>query len=370
MAFQLAAALVLLFLSYSGQVRYRPYMSTDEHAAVVREHLALSVTDPLHQRLRATLAAVEATGRKRATGFSLAAADKGAAGLSTFEVYSRAALNYNNVDAFMLFAGTAILLCGILFVSVRPTDSFFARSNLAVLAVAMLIVVVTIVYWFAAMVVDISAQIRSRGRGGPTTVAAACGCGGGKRGGGKLTSGPSARAAPAAAEEPLGDRIFSLGLDKDDRESTASNPLFATASGEAIVTGDQVMGALRTMREPPNQSTWTLIREQLIAREAQSAELSAVNAELKGEVGRLAAVLEAAGLAAGGRGGGGGGAAARLAAGAGGGPARREFAAASPSGVRGGGSPSENAGALSAYKTSNPLHAAGLRGGDNKGANV
>jgi len=335
-------------------------MSADEHSAVVREHLALSATDPLHQRLRAALAAVEATGRKRNTGFNINAGGKGSDGLSKFELFSRAALNYNNVDAFMLFAGTAILLCGILFVSVRPTDSFFARSNLAVLGVAMTIMVVTIVYWFAAMVVDVSAQVRSKGKGGNMTVAASCGCA--KRGGGKLTSGPVSRASAATAigadGSPLGDRVFTLGLEKDDRESTASNPLFATASGEAIVTGDQVMGALRTMREPPNQSMWTLIRDQLIAREAQSAELSATNAELKSEVGRLNATLEAAGMAKRGD----GGAAARLLAGG----ARREFAAAGSTRV--GGSPAEKAGALSAYKTSsNPLHAAGGRSAE-KGA--
>ncbi len=353
-AFQLAAALVLLFLSYAGSVRHRPFMSADEHPAVVREHLALSLTDPLHSRLRATLAAVEATGRKRTTGFNLADGEKGTDGLSQFERFAKSALNYNNVDAFMLFSGTAILLCGILFVSVRPTDSFYARSNLAVLAVAMLIVVVTIAYWFFAVIVDVSAQVRSKGRGGKMTVAAACGCG--KRGGGKLTGGPAARAAaPGAADDaPLGDRIFTVGLDKDDRETTASNPLFATATGEAIVTGDQVMGALRTMREPPSHSVWTLIREQLIARETQSAELSAANAELKNEVGRLNAVMEAAGLSA--------GKAAGRAAVAGGAPSRKEFA--SGPAVKVGASSAEKAGSLAAYKISNPLHAVGAGRGN------
>jgi hypothetical protein len=64
-AFQLAAALLVMFLAYAAQVRFQPYMSPSEREAVLKEHLELSYTSPLHARLRAILAGIESRGRKK-----------------------------------------------------------------------------------------------------------------------------------------------------------------------------------------------------------------------------------------------------------------------------------------------------------------
>jgi hypothetical protein len=97
--------------------------------------------------------------------------------------------------------------------------------------------------------------------------------------------------------DPLPANVFSQGLDRGDTsEVTAFNPLFVKANGEAVVSSGQVVDALRSMHEPPPLAQWLLIRDQMIAADGLHKEMSSANAELKGELGRVKGLLEAAGM--------------------------------------------------------------------------
>jgi hypothetical protein len=294
-SFQLAAALVLLFCSYAAQVRYKPFMSKDEHAAVLREHITLSLTDPLHNRLRASLAQAEAHGRKRGVAARGMVA-KPRFAESSWGAAARYLLNYNNVDATLLFAAVATLLAGILFVSVRPTDNFYAASNAAVLGVAMLIVVLAILYWTVAMVTDIYLQVEAA-KGSAAAArrlasSAAKAAAGKRRGGG---GGGGGLAAADASPDYVPTNVFSAGFDKDSREEVQSNPLFARADGSAVVTSSQAIDAIRSMAAPPAPAVWTLIREQFVAQDDMLSGITAANGELKAQIVKLQAQLDSLG---------------------------------------------------------------------------
>ena len=63
--FQLASILLVLLCSYGLQVRVAPYMSPGDYEAVLIDHMRAALTSPLHAKLHATLANIEARGRKR-----------------------------------------------------------------------------------------------------------------------------------------------------------------------------------------------------------------------------------------------------------------------------------------------------------------
>jgi len=166
-------------------------------------------------------------------------------------------------------------------------------------------------YWFTALIFDITSQFqhamaikKATGGGGLT---------GGKKGvAGALTalanslSGKKKIASSSYTSPSNGgtdthngdvpDNIFTVGLDADSRENTEANPLFATSKGEALVTGSQIMDALKTMNTPPPINVWGLMKDHFISMDSTLMHVTATNAELKAEVSKMQGLLEAAGM--------------------------------------------------------------------------
>ena len=66
-SFQMAACLLIMFLAYSAQMMFRPYMNAGEFDAVLRSHVESSFSNAIHARIRAQIADVETRGRKKVT---------------------------------------------------------------------------------------------------------------------------------------------------------------------------------------------------------------------------------------------------------------------------------------------------------------
>jgi hypothetical protein len=64
-SFQMAACLMIMFLAYSAQMMFRPYMSAGEFDAVLKAHAEAAFTSAIHARIRAQIANIEARGRKK-----------------------------------------------------------------------------------------------------------------------------------------------------------------------------------------------------------------------------------------------------------------------------------------------------------------
>jgi hypothetical protein len=61
---QLAVALLILFIAYALQVRFRPFMSPAEYRDVVLDHQVKSLAVGVHASVAAAIHEVEARGRK------------------------------------------------------------------------------------------------------------------------------------------------------------------------------------------------------------------------------------------------------------------------------------------------------------------
>jgi hypothetical protein len=61
----MAACLLIMFLAYSAQMMFRPYMNAGEFEDVLKSHAESAFSSAVHARIRAQIATVEARGKKR-----------------------------------------------------------------------------------------------------------------------------------------------------------------------------------------------------------------------------------------------------------------------------------------------------------------
>jgi hypothetical protein len=289
--FQMAACLLVLFLAYAAQVRYSPFMSPDEHESVIRRLLQLSASSKLHNRLRATLAQVESAGRKKGRTNKLMASSKFTA-VSALYYIAGILFNYNFVDATLLFSACIVNLCGLLYQTARPEDTFYAASRDGITGVVLAVIAVSVLYWAVVVAFDISSQftrkVEERARGRAREKIA-------KR---KAKTKKSLVAEGAKLEQRMPSDIFTRGLGgKSTAETTQVNPMFTKKdTGAAIVTAEQAHGAIMDMQHPPDQLIWDMFRSTY---NEQFGQIKALRDQLnasKAEVVKLQETIENAGL--------------------------------------------------------------------------
>jgi len=289
--FQMASCLMILFLAYAAQVRYSPYMSPDEHDEVIRKLLQLSASSKLHNRLRATLAHVESLGRKKGRTNKLTARSKFSA-VSAIYYLAGLLFNYNFVDATLLFSACIVNLCGLLYQAARPEDTFYSASRDGITGVVLAVIAISVLYWVAVVVVDVSSQFRTRveeaaqGRARERLMRK------------KNKTKKKLVDEGAKLTTKLPDDVFTRGIGgKDTMEVTVSNPMFLKKdTGSAIVTADQAHSAIMEMDTPPDQLIWDMFRntytEQFTQIKALGEQLTSAKTENK----RLQETIENAGL--------------------------------------------------------------------------
>jgi hypothetical protein len=197
--FLLAFMLLIMFVSYAGQVRHQPYMSMAERALVVAKYDAMLAGQDTHvitQKARA-----EQTQRKRGKARLKFGERPTAAHAKESADYL---MNYNTVEATLLFSACMVLLCGLMFQSKQVTEGSAVQGTLA--ACVLTIIAVTITYFFSVVGHE---------------VATGLGCGHFLKKGGK-----------AAADEK-GDLSKKLAEDEDEDDGTI------TFSDNAIMKGTQ-----------------------------------------------------------------------------------------------------------------------------------
>lgn len=144
---QLAVVLLVLFIAYALQVRYRPYMSPEERKDVIRDHIYQSLQGGVHSDLALRLKAAEAHGKKAARIMGMSAG----AGTGSFAFVAAAAVlgyffNYNTVEMVLLFCCCLVALSGIMFESGRYQSGAFTSQKNAIAAFVIFVIIVSIVY--------------------------------------------------------------------------------------------------------------------------------------------------------------------------------------------------------------------------------
>jgi hypothetical protein len=113
-SFQMAACLLIMFLAYSAHVQIRPYMSPTDREDVIKYAALASTTDAMFARLHVKIAKIESQGRKKTTRAILSSSGR-VDTAAAFSAIGAWLIDYNTVEAIMLFSAVIVCLFCLLF---------------------------------------------------------------------------------------------------------------------------------------------------------------------------------------------------------------------------------------------------------------
>jgi hypothetical protein len=251
-SFQMAATFLVMFLAYSAQMRFMPYMSPSDFNDTLKDHERRSFSDPLHARLRATLSGINSRTRKSARR-NVMTADGTIDTSALLGVLRGWLFNYNTVEQLMLFSAGVVSVMGLMFAAQALRKGINANSNDAVTAVVIAVVSLSIIYLFTVFVTEVVVLAGEANRRKSAAAAERVRAAKGK-------DGPGAPKRAAGEDAPK--------FDAGDVDST-TNPMFigakAAAGGDdpASPVGDaaDASSVIENMREPPaSRELWTLYK--------------------------------------------------------------------------------------------------------------
>jgi hypothetical protein len=296
--FQLAAVLLVLFVAYELQVRVAPYMSPLDHEVVLAAHTTAALTSPLHARLHATLANIEARGRKRTRRNVMG--DDGRVHLGAALSALRAWLtNYNTAESTLLFSAIVVCLLGMVYDAASEGTAAYSNyadgiGGIIIAVVALSLAYILFVVGAEAAVLYAEARTREQMQGR------------------KKAASDGSGAAPRASASRLSVAGSRKSLTSSIRLSepleTGLNPLFAVGGGsggggrlslgggkssggggsgttleDARVLHGQLSALLEASHEAPTPAVWTHMREvysrTTVALEQALLELAATKRE-------------------------------------------------------------------------------------------
>jgi hypothetical protein len=149
----MAACLLIMFLAYSAQMMFRPYMNAGEYEAVLKAHVEASFSNATHARIRAQITNIETRGRKKVRKNLLTfegKVDRGALlGLLTSWLF-----NYNTIEQLMLFCAVVVCLMGIMY---QANENYsYAGATDGVTAVVMITIIFAIIYYFTVLFTEMA----------------------------------------------------------------------------------------------------------------------------------------------------------------------------------------------------------------------
>jgi len=154
--FQLAAALLVIFVSYAAQVMNSPYMGPADYEDVLRSHMRSAVMgNRMHLRLHALLENVEARGRIRSHKNILNAKGQIDAKL-LIGVLRGWLFRYNTVEEILLFSAMIVSLMGIMYASQAKSASYYSDAKDSVTTVIVGTIILTLVYFFSVVAAEVA----------------------------------------------------------------------------------------------------------------------------------------------------------------------------------------------------------------------
>ena len=156
-AFQMAVCLLILFIGYSLQTRFNPFMCYTDYEDVIKQHLDAVSWSKTHMQVNAMLITVHAQNRIRrkthnnsiftATGFI----DKRA----LFKAMGSWMFNYNTVEATMLFCGVIVCLMGIMYQTSTIVAGYDGSNRDVITGVVLFVIIGSIFYLFTVFCIEI-----------------------------------------------------------------------------------------------------------------------------------------------------------------------------------------------------------------------
>jgi hypothetical protein len=155
-SFQMSTCLLILFLSYSLQVRLNPYMSYSDYAVVLEEHQDMQGWSALHRQLHAMLVTVESRNYKKYYKNILVGGRMNRAAL--LKAIGSWLFNYNTVEAVLLFCGIILCLMGVMLQSQMLDKGGYDTIT----GVILTILVASILYLFAIFCIEVYIAVTAR----------------------------------------------------------------------------------------------------------------------------------------------------------------------------------------------------------------
>jgi len=167
-AFQMSLCLLILFVSFGLQVRFRPYMPPAEFADVLKYVHAKSVDSRTWFDLEQKALIAARAGKKKARTQGMVRG-RGVADLGN--TVMSVLLNFNTVESVLLVAGVLVCLLAVMYQVLQPSDVGYDRSRGQITAWLMVVILASVAYFVFVFIADIMRQAMTR-RGAPVTSAA------------------------------------------------------------------------------------------------------------------------------------------------------------------------------------------------------
>jgi len=158
-AFQMSLALLVMFVAYALQVRFRPFMSPGDRDSVLRDHRLKAFDEvPAHTRLAASLKEVAVRRRRRGKATSMSALSAQSSIADRANVAAAAVgswlINYNSVEAILLFCAVLVTLSGIMFETGQLDSEFYQRQRDLLASAVLIVMIGSILYFLVVLVVE------------------------------------------------------------------------------------------------------------------------------------------------------------------------------------------------------------------------
>lgn len=156
-AFQMAACLLILFISYALQTRFNPLMCYSDYEDVIRSHLEAISWSKIHMQVHAMLLSVNAKNKvhKKRYRNSIMNLTGKIDRIALFKSVGSWLFNYNTVEAIMLFCGVIISLMGIMYQSQTIASGWDSSGYDIITGVVLFVMISSILYLFTVFGIEI-----------------------------------------------------------------------------------------------------------------------------------------------------------------------------------------------------------------------
>jgi hypothetical protein len=253
-SFQMAACLMIMFLAYTAQMMFSPYMSAACFDQVLKNHSESAFTNSIHARIKNQVSGIEARGRKK-TAKNLITFDGKIDRSAVLSVLTGWLFDYNTIEQLMIFAAVIVCLMGIMY-QANSTSTFYPGALDGVTAVVMIDILAAIIYYFTVLITEMVVLYNEDNR--------------------RVQMMRDMRNKKKTGEDIKKEKskkgILGTGrlVDIDGQINTGQmdaqvNPLFlgsAAAAAEAVGKFSHSSDMLLSQREPPTADLWAVFKAE------------------------------------------------------------------------------------------------------------
>lgn len=257
----MAACLMIMFLAYSAQMMYRPYMSPGDFDIVIKKHEESVFTSAIHARCKMQISHVESRGRKK-TRKNLLNFEGKIDQAAVLGVLSGWLFNYNTIEQVMIFASVVVCLMGIMYKA--NSINGIPGANDGVTAVVMITIIGAIFYYVTVLVTEMVILYNE-------------------------DSSKAKLLKKSMSSKDKKEKSSRLMINGESQESAlinvandlTMNPLFLNENGKgggyspksptASLTSTVPVDVVMSYSKPPPQELWTIIQGEFAAMSSQLA---------------------------------------------------------------------------------------------------